>query len=479
MNSMALDFIETKYERIKCLGKSDKNEVWLVSDASGNLAVLKRIKATGLPFKFLKEQPNYLWPKVIYFVESADESLIVEELVSGSTLSDLLQQEKVFTESEVRSFILQLCAGLSVLHTHGIVHRDIKPSNLMLTSDGRIKLIDFDAARTIKVEQEEDTRLLGTKGYAPPEQFGYGQTDGRSDIYSLGKTMQELLGNDYHGYLKGILNKCCAIDMEQRFQSAGELAQAVEKRNYLKKAYYLIAVFIVICLISGIFIWERNQVEFHEQESVIYQQIPNNGIEQEKELKDETVQPPQENIDKIPKVTNETAPRININEGENSKSTVADVQPDGNMYATLYLNGNAFPMSITNRFSIEQQEYSKWQRINEQSGKYGVYFPENWQLSVLVVNDSPDIWNEPAVEFSISQWGGNSQTFVVKHNNPLSPGGRDEFVISLGEIYWGNVAARYMDIGARLLNAGEAYDKSSIRPHAERLYGSITLDFAP
>lgn len=479
MNSMALDFIETKYERLKCLGKSDKNEVWLVSDASGTLAILKCIKATGLPFKFLKEQPNSLWPKVIYFVEAADESLVVEELVSGSTLADLLQQERVFTESEVRSFILQLCVGLSVLHEQGIIHRDIKPSNLMLTSDGRIKLIDFDAARTIKAEQEEDTRLLGTKGYAPPEQFGYGQTDGRSDIYALGKTMQELLGNDYHGYLKGILNKCCAIDMEQRFQSAGELAQAVEKQNYLKKAYYLIVVFIVICLIFGIFIWERNQVEFHEQESVIEHQILNNYIEQERELKGETAQPPQENIEKIPKMVNETAPQVNINEGENSKSTVTDEQLDGNMYATIYLNDNAFPMSITNRFSIAQQEYSTWQRINEQGSKYGVYFPSSWQLSVIVVNDSPDIWNEPAVEFSVEQIGESRRTFIISHKNKLLPGERDEFVISLGDVYWDNVDVRYMDVGVRLLNVGEAYDKSSMRPRAERLYGSITLEFAP
>lgn len=479
MNSIALDFIETKYERLKCLGRSDKNEVWLVSDASGNLAVMKLIKATGLPFKFLKEQPHSLWPKVIYFVESADESLIVEELVSGSTLSDILQQEKVFTESDVRSFILQLCAGLSVLHAHGIIHRDIKPSNIILTSDGRLKLIDFDAARTIKVEQDEDTRLLGTKGYAPPEQFGYGQTDGRSDIYALGKTMQELLGEEYNGYLKKILNKCCAIDMEQRFQSVDDLAQAVNDEKHPKKVYYIIAFFVVICLIITVFVWERNQVEFHEQESVIEHQIPHNNIEQERELKDETAQPPQENIEKIPKMVNETAPQVNINEGENSKSTVTDVQLDGNMYAIMYLNDKAFPMSITNRFSIAQQEYSTWQRLNEQGSKYGVYFPSSWQLSVLVVNDSPDIWNEPAVEFSVEQIGESRRTFIISHKNKLLPGERDEFVISLGDVYWDNVDVRYMDVGVRLLNVGEAYDKSSMRPRAERLYGSITLEFAP
>ena len=88
----------------------------------------------------------------------------------------------------------ELCEVLVFLHGYGIIHRDIKPSNLLLAPDGHIRLIDFDAAREGKPSADNDTRLLGTRGYAPPEQYGFAQTDSRADIYAAGVTMKQLLG---------------------------------------------------------------------------------------------------------------------------------------------------------------------------------------------------------------------------------------------------------------------------------------------
>ena len=85
-----------------------------------------------------------------------------------------------------------MCDGLKELHEQKIIHRDIKPSNMILQADGRIRLIDFDAARIFKDNKATDTELLGTKDYAPPEQYGFGQTDPRSDIYSLGVTIKNV-----------------------------------------------------------------------------------------------------------------------------------------------------------------------------------------------------------------------------------------------------------------------------------------------
>ena len=100
-----------------------------------------------------------------------------------------------------------MCDGLKILHENKIVHRDIKPENLILQGD-KIRLIDFDAARIFKSDKNKDTKILGTEYYAPPEQFGFGQTDPRSDIFSLGKTFQELTGKNLRGDLKKILSKC-------------------------------------------------------------------------------------------------------------------------------------------------------------------------------------------------------------------------------------------------------------------------------
>ena len=128
-----------------------------------------------------------------------------------------------------------MCDGLKELHEHNIIHRDIKPSNLILQS-GKIRLIDFDAARIFKEGKAEDTKLLGTKGYAPPEQYGSGQTDQRSDIYSLGVTMKNLLGSNCKGHLKKILDKCTAYDPKNRFQNVDELKTALtlqEPRRFI------------------------------------------------------------------------------------------------------------------------------------------------------------------------------------------------------------------------------------------------------
>lgn len=129
----------------------------------------------------------------------------------------------------------QLCECLKILHAQKIIHRDIKPSNVMLTENETVKLIDFSISRIAKENKENDTDFLGTKGYAPPEQFGFGQTDARSDIYSLGVTIQKILGENYDGYLKKILSKCTELDPAKRYQSVEEILADIDKKFFLYK----------------------------------------------------------------------------------------------------------------------------------------------------------------------------------------------------------------------------------------------------
>ncbi len=125
---------------------------------------------------------------------------LVMEYIDGTTLEDLLERNHgPFSERRVLSWAEQLCDVLEYLHSYNppIIFRDMKPGNVMLTRQGHIKLIDFGIARFFRPTHNTDTQLLGTPGYAPPEQYGTTQTDERSDIYALGMTLYHLLTDKF------------------------------------------------------------------------------------------------------------------------------------------------------------------------------------------------------------------------------------------------------------------------------------------
>ena len=223
-----LDFTFEKLDRLK---QSDRGEVWLARNRqSGDLVIIKRVNEIGLPYDALKKFRFTLPAKVFLCAVDEDESdtVIVEEFIHGENLIERLERQDFLSEDEARKILLQMCGGLKELHAKKIIHRDIKPSNLILQGD-RIRLIDFDAARIFKPDKNADTHLFGTKGYAPPEQHGFGdrQTDERSDIYSLGVTMKVLLGDNLRGQLETILDKCTKLDPKDRFQNVDELKAAL------------------------------------------------------------------------------------------------------------------------------------------------------------------------------------------------------------------------------------------------------------
>ncbi|MBQ3444519.1 MAG: serine/threonine protein kinase [Selenomonadaceae bacterium] len=225
MKENVAEFLKFRYEKLKLIKSSGRGEVWLSQNRqSGDLVIIKRVWAVGLPYDLLRRSAFTLPAKIFYCVEDSEETVIVEEFIQGEHLHRL-------NELQARAILLQMCDGLKELHEQKIIHRDIKPSNMILQGE-RIRLIDFDAARIYKDGKEEDTQLLGTKGYAPPEQYGQGQTDPRSDIYSLGVTFKELLGSNCGGRLKDILDKCTAYDPNDRFQDVDELKDALTLEDF-------------------------------------------------------------------------------------------------------------------------------------------------------------------------------------------------------------------------------------------------------
>jgi tRNA A-37 threonylcarbamoyl transferase component Bud32 len=137
-------------------------------------------------------------PVVADLFENDGRPTLVMEFVAGQTLEGRIHEANApLLEQQVLQYGVQLCRVLHYLHSCDppIIYRDLKPSNIMLTPDGVLKLIDFGVARTHKRGKSKDTIAMGSAGYAPPEQYGKGQTDARSDVYALGATLLHLLTN--------------------------------------------------------------------------------------------------------------------------------------------------------------------------------------------------------------------------------------------------------------------------------------------
>ncbi|MCB5955847.1 serine/threonine protein kinase [Enterococcus sp. CWB-B31] len=173
-------------------------------------------------------------PKIDKIVEEDGKIYLYEEYIHGKTLSELIYSSDSMTGREVMEISLAILNGLTELHKQGLIHRDIKPSNVMISNDQIIKLIDFDAVRRISGNKETDTVQLGTVGFAAPEQFGFAETDARSDIYSLGVLMNVCLVRDYPRnklpedlFLRKIISRAVKMDPKDRYQNVVEMREAI------------------------------------------------------------------------------------------------------------------------------------------------------------------------------------------------------------------------------------------------------------
>ena len=170
---------------------------------------------------------------VIYSVKAdGTQCEIIEEYINGTTVADILRCG-LYTEDGVCSVVAGVCSALDALHSVNIIHRDIKPENIMIDSLGNVKLIDFDAARIFKNYQPHDTAFIGTAGFAAPEQYGFNQTDCRSDIFALGILMNVMLTGEhpskklYDGKLRKVIETCINIDPNKRYSNVRELFEII------------------------------------------------------------------------------------------------------------------------------------------------------------------------------------------------------------------------------------------------------------
>lgn len=234
------------YEELKTVHKSKKTEIILVYHTLTSKFYIKRILREYAKdvYEKLSTVKCINIPHIINIFELDNKLIVIEEFINGETLQQVLENEEYLNENIVIEYMIELCEILDILHKQSppIIHRDIKPENIIISNDKVLKLIDFDISRTYKEGENLDTTLLGTKGYASPEQFGFEQTDGRSDIYAMGVMMNVLTtGKHIKEYLneaklRNIIIKCTKISPEERYNNVEELKYDLinlDNKNYL------------------------------------------------------------------------------------------------------------------------------------------------------------------------------------------------------------------------------------------------------
>jgi serine/threonine protein kinase len=185
-------------------------------------------------YRILQEAEHPFFPKIIECMEDEGTLILIESYISGATIQEKLDAGERFSAAQTADYIIQICDGLSLLHDQvpPIVHRDIKPSNLIVTEEGQVKMVDCNAARQVDLQKSRDTTLIGTWGYAAPEQCGFRQSDPRTDIYALGVLANVMLtgGTPSEGPDEGIpgaiIQKCMEMDPDHRYQNLTQLKEA-------------------------------------------------------------------------------------------------------------------------------------------------------------------------------------------------------------------------------------------------------------
>lgn len=210
----------------------------------------KRLSVYSVPvFRFLKEHTHKNLPKILMFWQEEGDLVVIEELIQGKTLEQYLNPEMSSEKDrndagkntdgnislkqpdfeEKKRILLEICDGLSFLHHADppIIHRDIKASNIMIRGDGSVKIIDYDAAKQYIPEKTRDTVLMGTQGIAAPEQYGFAQSDERTDIFALGKLVERLLPESK--YAGKIAEKATKLQPELRYETVEQMRRQIER----------------------------------------------------------------------------------------------------------------------------------------------------------------------------------------------------------------------------------------------------------
>lgn len=235
--------ITTRYHIGACLFSGPQKEVYRLLSPDGQQAyVLRQLpadskQANEAEYALLQSLDHPRIPKAVELFEEGGVSYFIRSYAEGEPLHQIVKARGTFTGKEITDIALQLCDILIYLHAQKppVIHRDIKPQNVICAPDGTVYLIDFGISRKFDPEASQDTVFIGTSVTAPPEQFGYAQTDVRSDIYTLGILMIFLSTGRYDrtsiqeipARLAQIAEKCTQFAPRDRYASTAQLKRAL------------------------------------------------------------------------------------------------------------------------------------------------------------------------------------------------------------------------------------------------------------
>lgn len=227
-----LKAVRTEYDTMMLIKKSERGEVSLIRHRnSGNRYVFRHFYGSSEVYQMLLEISCPHLPQIMEVGEKDGRTVLLEEYVQGDTLAEILQGG-LLTVAEAKQITRQLCMALWVLHSRGVVHRDVKPDNVIIRGKEAV-LIDFDASRIYKNEMQKDTQILGTTGFAAPEQYGLSQSDGRVDIYALGVLLNIMLTGEHPSRkladrrMGRIVQRCTMVNPEKRYKNILHLMEAL------------------------------------------------------------------------------------------------------------------------------------------------------------------------------------------------------------------------------------------------------------
>ena len=247
----------TVYE---CLKESEDSSTFLVKETvTGILCVLKW--GRNRQAEFLRNEMEIMEkmadrklsgvPKAYRIFEENGEVYLVREYIEGMSLAQMVLQKGGISEAEICRISRKICQTAEQFQNpdEPMIHRDIKPENIVVTPGGEVVFIDFGTMRSYKKDGSRDTFVVGTRGTAAPEQYGYTQTDQRTDVYAIGQTMLYMVSESYEmnqlsecavsRRMKKIIEKACSFEPDKRYGDAAQLRRAVEKcqANNRKKVY--------------------------------------------------------------------------------------------------------------------------------------------------------------------------------------------------------------------------------------------------
>lgn len=213
------------------------HKIYLVQHRESEKIYIKKILDVYNPFiyEYLLEHHITGIPRLYNVYEENEQLILIEEFISGISLQEMINN-RTLTLDLIARFIGELCDILEKLHmlSPPIIHRDVKPSNIIITPYDHVILIDFNAAKYLNDTADHDTVLLGTKGYAAPEQYGFGFSTPQTDIYALGVLLKELsLALPVPtSIFDDIIRKCMEMNPSDRMKTVQELKTEIEKLQH-------------------------------------------------------------------------------------------------------------------------------------------------------------------------------------------------------------------------------------------------------